>query len=113
MDEANRDGLIRIAAFEHVRSLGEVHDHLTATELTRASFSRTSAFRSAAGIFKPQQMRFASGELIVRWQSWTRVPRFGPAFRMGESMEGDDQKLERLKQIAGKHGYDIVLLPER
>jgi hypothetical protein len=27
-------------------------------------------------------------------------------------MEGDDQKLQRLKHIAGKHGYDIVLLPE-
>jgi hypothetical protein len=54
----------------------------------------------------------ASGKLIVRWQSWTRVPRFGPAFRMGESMEGDDQKLQRLKHIAGNHGYDIVLLPE-
>jgi hypothetical protein len=54
----------------------------------------------------------AWGELIVHWQSWTRIPRFGPAFRMGESVEGDDQKLQRLKHIAGQHGYDIVQLPE-
>lgn len=27
------DTLMRMAAFEHVRRLGEVHDHLTATEL--------------------------------------------------------------------------------
>ena len=33
MDEADRDTLMRMAAFEHVRRLGEVHDHLTATEL--------------------------------------------------------------------------------
>jgi hypothetical protein len=26
MDEADRDGLMRMAAFEHVRKLGEVHD---------------------------------------------------------------------------------------
>ena len=33
MDQADRDTLIRMAAFEHVRRLGEVHDHLTWTEL--------------------------------------------------------------------------------
>lgn len=27
------DTLLRLAAFDHVRGLGEVHDHLTATEL--------------------------------------------------------------------------------
>jgi putative restriction endonuclease len=31
--EADRDLLIRIAAFEHVRKLGETHNHLTANEL--------------------------------------------------------------------------------
>jgi hypothetical protein len=31
MDEADRDTLVRLAAFEHVRGLAEVHDHLTAT----------------------------------------------------------------------------------
>ena len=29
----DRDTLVRMAAFEHVRSLGETHDHLTAKEL--------------------------------------------------------------------------------
>jgi putative restriction endonuclease len=33
MAEADRDTLMRLAAFEHVRRLREVHDHLTATEL--------------------------------------------------------------------------------
>lgn len=33
MDSTDRDTLMRMAAFEHVRKLGEVHDHLTATEL--------------------------------------------------------------------------------
>jgi putative restriction endonuclease len=28
-----RDTLIRMAAFEHVRRLGEIHDHLTETEI--------------------------------------------------------------------------------
>jgi len=29
----DRDAATRLAAFEHVRMLGEVHDHLTAAEL--------------------------------------------------------------------------------
>ena len=33
MSDNDRDTLIRLAAFEHVRRLGEVHDHLTADEL--------------------------------------------------------------------------------
>jgi putative restriction endonuclease len=33
MDESGRDTVLRIAAFDHIRRLGEVHDHLTATEL--------------------------------------------------------------------------------
>jgi putative restriction endonuclease len=33
MDEADPGTLMRIAAFEHVRGLGEVHDHLTGAEL--------------------------------------------------------------------------------
>jgi len=32
MNEADQDTRRRMAAFEHVRSLGEVHDHLTAAE---------------------------------------------------------------------------------
>ena len=33
MDEGDHDALIRMAAFEHVRWLNEVHDHLSASEL--------------------------------------------------------------------------------
>jgi hypothetical protein len=33
MAEPDRDTAIRITAFEHVRRLCEVHDHLTAAEL--------------------------------------------------------------------------------
>src|ERR1700693_2449362 len=61
MDEADRDTLMRLAAFEHVRRLGEVHDHLTATEL-RPGFvfdgERIPLINPQRGIFKPQQMRF-------------------------------------------------------
>jgi hypothetical protein len=33
MDETSRDTPLRLAAFDHMRRLAEVHDHLTATEL--------------------------------------------------------------------------------
>ena len=32
MSGNDRDTMMRMAAFEHVRRLNEVHDHLTATE---------------------------------------------------------------------------------
>jgi putative restriction endonuclease len=55
------DAAIRIAAFEHVRRLGEVHDHLTATELKPGFVfdgGRIPLINPQRGIFKPQQMRF-------------------------------------------------------
>src|ERR1700731_4346449 len=61
MDEADRDMLMRMAAFEHVRRLGEVHDHLTATELKPGFVfegERIPLINPQRGIFKPQQMRF-------------------------------------------------------
>jgi putative restriction endonuclease len=33
MSETDRDTLLRLAAFDHVRRLVEVHDHLTSKEL--------------------------------------------------------------------------------
>jgi putative restriction endonuclease len=55
------DNLMRLAAFEHVRRLSEVHDHLTSTEL-RPGFAfedeRIPLINPQRGIFKPQQMRF-------------------------------------------------------
>jgi len=55
------DTLMRMAAFEHVRRLGEVHDHLTATELKPGFIyrgERIPLINPQRGIFKPQQMRF-------------------------------------------------------
>lgn len=61
MAEANHDTLIRLAAFDHVRKLQEVHDHLTAKEL-RPGFEfdgeRIPLINPQRGIFKPQQMQF-------------------------------------------------------
>jgi putative restriction endonuclease len=61
MNEADRDTLMRMAAFEHVRGLGEVHDHLTAAELKPGfvfNGERMPLINPQRGIFKPQQMRF-------------------------------------------------------
>ncbi len=61
MVDTDRDTLLRIAAFEHVRRLSEVHDHLTATELEPGFVfrgERIPLINPRRGIFKPQQMRF-------------------------------------------------------
>jgi len=55
------DTLMRMAAFEHLRRLGEVRDHLTATELKPGFVfqgERIPLINPQRGIFKPQQMRF-------------------------------------------------------
>jgi putative restriction endonuclease len=52
---------MRVAAFEHVRRLNEVHDHLTANELKPGfvfNGGRIPLINPQRGIFKPQQMRF-------------------------------------------------------
>lgn len=61
MDDTDRDTLIRMAAFEHVRRLGEVHDHLTANELSPGFMfedERIPLVNPQRGIFKPRQMRY-------------------------------------------------------
>src|SRR5215831_5350557 len=61
MDEFDRDRLMRIVAFEHVRRLSEIHDCLTATELKPGFLfrgERIPLVNPQRGIFKPQQMRF-------------------------------------------------------
>jgi putative restriction endonuclease len=61
MGDANQDMLIRLAAFEHVRKLQEVHDHLTAKELKPGFVfdgERIPLINPQRGIFKPQQMQF-------------------------------------------------------
>ena len=61
MSEQDADTLIRLAAFEHVQRLAEVHDHLTATELKPGFVfggERIPPVNPQRGIFKPQQMKF-------------------------------------------------------
>ncbi len=61
MADQDRDTRIRMAAFEHVRRLSEVHDHLTAVELKPGFMfegERIPLVNPQRGIFKPQQLRF-------------------------------------------------------
>ncbi|MBN9132299.1 MAG: HNH endonuclease [Nitrosospira multiformis] len=57
----NSDTLMRMAAFNHVRRLGEIHAHLTAAELNPGFVFQGERFpliNPQRGIFKPQQMRY-------------------------------------------------------
>ncbi|MHB1565227.1 MAG: HNH endonuclease [Acidiferrobacter sp.] len=61
MTSDDLDTLIRAVAFEHVRKLEEIHDHLTANELKPGFVfqgARIPLINPQRGIFKPQQMRF-------------------------------------------------------
>jgi putative restriction endonuclease len=61
MGSEDLDTLMRMAAFENVRRLGEIYDHLTATELKPGFVfqgERIPLINPQRGIFKPQQMRF-------------------------------------------------------
>ena len=61
MTEEDRDTKMRVAAFEHVRGLTQVHDHLTARELKPGfvfESERIPLVNPQRGIFKPRQMRF-------------------------------------------------------
>jgi len=57
----DQDTLTRLAAFDQVRRLNEVHDHLTAEHLKpgfQFNGERIPLINPQRGIFKPQQMRF-------------------------------------------------------
>ncbi len=61
MTDHDRDTLMRMAAFEHVRGLSEVYDHLTASEFKPGFIfdeERIPLVNPQRGIFKPRQMRF-------------------------------------------------------
>src|SRR3984893_16648059 len=61
MIDHDQDTVLRLAAFEHVRRLSEIHDHLTATELKPGfvfESERIPLINPQRGIFKPQQMQF-------------------------------------------------------
>src|ERR1700727_477288 len=57
----DHDTLLRTAAFERVRALCEIHDHLTAQQLGEGFYvdgQRYPLVNPRRGIFKPAQMRF-------------------------------------------------------
>jgi putative restriction endonuclease len=61
MSDHGEDTVLRLAAFEHVRKLGQIHDHLTAADLKPGFVfegERIPLINPQRGIFKPQQMRF-------------------------------------------------------
>jgi len=61
MSDYGQDTLLRLAAFEHVRKLGHIRDHLTAADLRPGfvfSGERIPLINPQRGIFKPRQMRF-------------------------------------------------------
>jgi putative restriction endonuclease len=58
--DEDRDMLIRMAVFAHLRRLGETHDHLSADDLARGVLfqgERIPLVNPRRGIFKPRQMR--------------------------------------------------------
>ncbi len=76
MNDIDRDTLMRMAAFEHVRRLSEEHDHLTADEL-KPGFDfeggRIPLVNPRRGIFKPRQMRYLLSIKTVFPRSGARV----------------------------------------
>ncbi len=61
MSDSDRDTLMRMASFEHVRRLAEIHDHLTATEFEPGFMfegERIPLINPRRGIFKPKQMQY-------------------------------------------------------
>src|SRR5258706_13406965 len=59
-----------MAAFEHVRRLGEVHDHLTATELKPGFVyqgERIPLINPQRGIFKPASQKPVGNSTASRW----------------------------------------------
>ncbi|WP_458759226.1 HNH endonuclease [Afipia sp. TerB] len=61
MNTPSLDTPIRLAAFERIRRLNEIHDHLTTAELKPGFIFREERIplvNPQRGIFKPQQMRF-------------------------------------------------------
>ena len=61
MNESSHDTLLRQAAFDRVRALSEIHDHLTAQQLGEGFFAEGQRYplvNPRRGNFKPAQMRF-------------------------------------------------------
>ena len=76
MEDSSRDTVLRMAAFERVRGLREIHDHLTAQQLGEGFFvdgQRYPLINPRRGIFKPAQMRFLLSINTVFPKSGNRV----------------------------------------
>jgi putative restriction endonuclease len=76
MDELDRDTRMRQAAFDHVRRLTEIRDHLTAVDLKpgfQFEGARIPLVNPQRGIFKPQQMRYALSIKTVFPRTGARV----------------------------------------
>ena len=76
MHDLEFDALLRTAAFERVKSLCEVHDHLTAAQLGEGFYlngQRYPLVNPRRGIFKPVQMRFLLSVNTVFPKSGNRV----------------------------------------
>jgi putative restriction endonuclease len=90
MNEGDYDTHMRTTAFDHVRRLGEVHAHLTATDLKPGFVfegERVPLINPQRGIFKPQRMRFL---LSIR----TRFPKPGGKVRYDDQREVHRQFFE-------------------
>lgn len=97
---ADEDTRLRMAAFEHVRRLGEVHDHLTARELKPGFVvdgERIPLVSAQRGIFKPRRMRFL---LSIR----TVFPR------PGGRVWYDDQREVHRQIFAGDESVDYAFM---
>jgi len=76
MQDLEFDAFLRTAAFERVKSLCEVHDHLTAVQLGEGfhfNGQRYPLVNPRRGIFKPAQMRFLLSVNTVFPKSCNRV----------------------------------------
>jgi putative restriction endonuclease len=76
MADLDFDTVLRTAAFERVRSLCEVHDHLTVQQLGEGFYVdglRFPLVNPRRGIFKPAQMRFLLSVNTVFPKSGNRV----------------------------------------
>ena len=76
MTDHDRDSFMRMAAFDQVRRLGELHDHLTANELNPGFIFEGERFpliNPRRGIFKPRRMRYLLSIKTVFPRSGARV----------------------------------------
>ena len=100
MDDAALDTRMRMAAFEHVRRLNEIHDSLTAAELSSGftfEGERIPLLNPQRGIFKPREMRFL---LSIR----TVFPRPGRKVRY------DDQREVHRQIFDGDESIDYAFM---